>query len=71
MIGMNGMTGIKGMTRMTRNDLTLDEWNDQDYLDDRDYQDEKHQNRVVCYSITGMASNMKKNENQENCITTV
>ena len=25
---------------MTRNDLTLDEWNDQDYLDDRDYQDE-------------------------------
>ena len=37
MISMNGMTGIKGMTRMTRNDLTLDEWNDQDYLDDRDY----------------------------------
>ena len=28
MISMNGMTGIKGMTRMTRNDLTLDEWND-------------------------------------------
>ena len=25
MISMNGMTGIKGMTR---NDLTLDEWND-------------------------------------------
>ena len=36
MIGMNGMTGIKGMTR---NDLILDEWNDQDDLDDRDYQD--------------------------------
>ena len=37
MISMNGMTRIKGMTRMTRNDLTLDECNDQDYLDDRDY----------------------------------
>lgn len=71
MTGMNGITGIKEMTRMTRNDLILDEWNDQDGSDDRDYQDEKHQNRMVFYSIIGMTSNMKKLENRENCITTV